>query len=73
MDGVKEWVLQMQQMSEVIGVMRDLPSAPRMPGDSVERSAEFLLEPCVLVMLPWNHVLLRQWLAAALIEVLKVI
>jgi hypothetical protein len=72
LDGVKEWALKMNQMQDVTCVIRDHSASPRQPGDSVESSAEFLLEPCVIIQLPWNPVILRQWLAAALLEVLKV-
>lgn len=72
LDGVKEWALKMQKMQDVTGVIREHNASPRKPGDSVESSAEFLLEPCVLIQLPWNFVIQRQWLAAALLEVLKV-
>jgi hypothetical protein len=35
-------------------------------------AAEFLLNPWLLIQLPWNAALLNQWLMAALAEVLKV-
>lgn len=70
-NNIGEWGKQLQQMTDLVGVLRDLPASPRQPGDSVESSAEFLLEPCVLVQLPWSFILLRQWLIAAFIEVIK--
>jgi hypothetical protein len=36
-----------------------------------ESVSEFLLEPWLLMQLPWNPVLYNQWLAAALAEVLR--
>ena len=33
---------------------------------------DFVLEPCVLIQLPWKTVLLHQWLVVALIEVLLI-
>jgi hypothetical protein len=41
-------------------------------GHLCKSAAEFLLNPWLLIQLPWNAALLNQWLMAALAEVLKV-
>ena len=38
--------------------------------DLCKSAKDFLLEPCILIQLPWTPILLHQWLVAALAEVL---
>jgi hypothetical protein len=65
----KNWQTKVDNLVKFVSTTNDLPSEPNFQ-DAAKKASEFLLEPCILIQLPWNTVMLHQWLVAAFVEVL---